>query len=71
MTLSDAKSKEKLTCGFKCDMKNLMNFHPTAQTFENFTSMGSFCQKYMRFGIKKNTEDISSMILNSVKFEKH
>ena len=70
MTLSDANSKEKLTCGFKCDMKNLMNFHPTTQTFENFTSMGSFCQKYMRFGIKKNTEDISFMILKSAKSEK-
>ena len=30
MTLkSDAKFKEKLICGFKYDMRNLVNFHPT------------------------------------------
>ena len=32
MTLkSDAKFEEKLTCGFKCDMRNLVSFHPTTQ----------------------------------------
>ena len=32
MTLkSDAKFKEKLTWGFKYDMRNLINFHPTTQ----------------------------------------
>ena len=32
MTLNiDAKFKEKLTCGFKYDMRNLVNFHPTTQ----------------------------------------
>ena len=51
MTLkNDAKFKEKLTCGFKYDMRNLVNFHPTT---ENFTSMGSFCPKYIRFELKK------------------
>ena len=36
---------------------------------ENFTSMGSFCPKYIRFG-PKNTEELSFMILNSdAKFE--
>ena len=47
MTLkSDTMFKEKLICSFKHDIRNLMNFHPTTQTFKNFTSMGSFCPKY-------------------------
>ena len=70
MTLkSDAKFKEKLTCGFKYDMRNLVNFHPTTQTSENFTSMGYFCPKYIRFELK-NTEELSFMTLSSdAKFE--
>ena len=40
MTLkNDAKFKEKLTCGFKYDMRNIVNFHPTTQKSEN----GSNC----------------------------
>ena len=50
---SDAKFKEKLTCGFKYDMRNLVNFHPTTQKSKNFTSMGYFCPKYMRFELEK------------------
>ena len=50
---TDAKFKEKLTCGFKYDMRNLVNFHPTTQKSGNFTSMGSFCPKYIRFELKK------------------
>ena len=68
MTLkSDAKFKEKLTCGFKYDitMRNLVRFHPTTQKSENFTSIGCFCPKYMRFKRKKNTEELSFMTLNS------
>ena len=70
MTLkSDARFKEKLTCGFKCDMKDLVNFHPTTQKSESFTSMGYLCPKYMRFELK-NTEELSFMTLNSdTKFE--
>ena len=35
MTLKiGAKFKEKLTCGFKYDMMNLVNFHPTTQKSE-------------------------------------
>ena len=50
MTLkSDAKFKEKLVCGFKHDMRNLVNFKPTSQKSENYFSMGSFCPKYTRF----------------------
>ena len=41
MTLkSDVKFKEKLTCSFKHDMRNLVNFHPTTQNFENFILAG-------------------------------
>ena len=54
MTLkSDAKFEEKLTLGSKNDMRNLVNFHPTTQKSKNFTSMGYFCPKYMRFELKK------------------
>ena len=53
MTLkSDAKFKEKLTCGFKYDMRNLVNFHPSTQKWENFTSMGYFCPKYILFQLE-------------------
>ena len=55
--------KEKLTCGFKYDMRNLVNFHPTTQKSENFTPMGYFCPKCMRFELK-NTEELSLMTLN-------
>ena len=50
---SDAKFEKKLILGFKNDMKNLVNFHPTTQKSKNFTSMGYFCPKYMRFELKK------------------
>ena len=54
MTLkSDAKFEEKLTLGFKNDMKNLVNFHPTTQKSKNFTSMDYFCPNHMRFVPKK------------------
>ena len=70
MTLkSDAKFNEKLTCSFKHDIRNLVNFHPTTQKSENFTSMGYFCPKYMRFELK-NTEKVSFMTQdNDAKFE--
>ena len=42
----DAKFKEKLTCGFKYDVRNLVNFHPTTQKSKNFTPMGYLCPKY-------------------------
>ena len=40
-------------CGFKYDMRNLVNFHPTTQKSQNFFSMGSFCPKYLRFDLQK------------------
>ena len=61
---SDAEFKEKLNRGFKYDMKDLVNFYPTTQKSERFTSMGYFCPKYMRFGLK-NTEELYFMTLNS------
>ena len=54
MTLKgDAKFKEKLTCGFKYDMRNLVNIHPTTQKFEDFFSIGSFYPKYTSFELQK------------------
>ena len=50
---SDAKFKEKLTFGFKYDIRNLVNFHPATQNSENLTSMSSFYPKYVRFKRKK------------------
>ena len=50
---SDVKFEEKLTCGFEYDMRDLLNFHPTTQRFENFFLMGSFCPKYTSFKLKK------------------
>ena len=66
---SDAKFKEKLTCGFKYNMINLVIFHPTTQKSEDFTPTGYFCPKYMCSELKKI--QLSFMILNSdEKFEK-
>ena len=54
MTLkTDTKLKEKLTCGFKYDIRNLVNFHPTTEKSEYFTSISFFCPKYIRFELKK------------------
>ena len=67
MTLkNDAKFKEKLTFGFKYDMRNVVNFQPATQKPENLTSMSSFCPKYIKFELK-NTEELSFMTLNSAK----
>ena len=64
------KFEEKLALGFKNDVKGLANFDPTTQKSKHFTSMGYFCPKYMRFELKKSTEESSFMTLNSdAKFE--
>ena len=34
-------------------LTNLVNFHPTTRKSENFTPMGYFCPKYVRFELKK------------------
>ena len=53
VNFKDAKFKEKLTFGFKYDIRNLVNFHPTTQKSKNFILMDYFCPKYMSFEIKK------------------
>ena len=54
MTLKrDTKFKEKLTCGVRHDMSNLVNFHATTQKSENFFPIGSFIPNYTRFEIQK------------------
>ena len=70
MTLkSDAKFKEKLTCGFKYDMKNLVNSHPTTQKSENSLRRALFVQSMQGLSYE-NTEELSFMTLNSdAKFE--
>ena len=50
---SDAKFEEKLTLVSKNGIRNLVNFHPTTQKSKNFTSMGYFYPKYIRFELKK------------------
>ena len=71
MTLKcDVKFKEKPTCSFKYDMRNLVNFHPTTQKSENFFSMGSSFVQSIQGLSYKETEDFSSMTLKSdAKFE--
>ena len=64
MTLkSEAKFEEKLTCGFKCDMRNLVNFYPTTQKSENFFSVAVFVQSIQGLSYK-STEELSFMTLN-------
>ena len=46
-------------------MKNVANSHPSTQKSKHFTSMGYFCPKYARFELKKNTQELSFMPLNS------
>ena len=54
MTLKKyAKFKENLTCGFKRNIKNLVNFQPTTQNYENFFWIAYCCLKYARFEVKK------------------
>ena len=43
---SDAKFRERMTCGFKYDMRNLVSFYSTTQKSGNFFSMGSFYPKF-------------------------
>ena len=69
MTLkSDAKFEEKLNPGSKKDMRNLVNFHQTTQKSKDFTLMGYFCPKYMRFELKKYRRAIFHDTSSDVKF---
>ena len=65
MTLkSDAKFKEKLTCDFKYDMRDLVNFHPTTQKSENFFRWAFFVQSIQSLSYKK-TDYLTFVTLNS------
>ena len=70
MTLkSDPNIREKLTCGFKYNMRNLVKFHPITQKFETFFLRCSFGSKCPRFELQ-NKEELSFMTINSdTKFE--
>ena len=52
---SDAKFEKKTdsSLGSKKELRNLVNFYPTTPKSKNFTSMGYFCPKYMRFELEK------------------
>ena len=71
MTLkSDAKFKEKLTCGLKYDMKNLVNFHTTNEKSKEFGWFSCEQSKISKFALSsdpfvqsirfkwKNTEEL-------------
>ena len=49
----DTEERCKLTLGSEKDMKKLVNFHPTTQKSKNFTLMGYFCPKHLRFELMK------------------
>ena len=53
-----AKFEEELTCHFKIDMRNLMNFDPSTLSLKNFILMSSFSAKYMLLELKKYTRVI-------------
>ena len=70
MTLkSDAKFKEKLTCGFKYDVTNLTNSHPTTQKSEISFQWTLVVQSVQSLS-QKNTEELFFVTLdNDAKFE--
>ena len=54
MTLkSIANFKEKLTFGFKYDIGNLVNFHPTTQKSQKFHFVGLFFSRVYKVWVKK------------------
>ena len=53
MTLkSDTKFEEKLTCGLKHDMGNLVNFHQRTESVKIGTLMESFCPTEKRYDLQ-------------------
>ena len=58
---SDAKFKEKLTCSFKHDMRNLINFHPI-KSLKISPRRALFVQSIKAWD-KKNKEELSLMTL--------
>ena len=43
----DAKFEEKLTCGLENDMRNLANFHQSAEVSKSGLSLGPFVKQKM------------------------
>ena len=60
---SDAKCKEKLTCGFKYDMKDLVNFTQPLRSTKVSLRWAIFVQSISGLSYK-NTEKLSFMTLN-------
>ena len=51
---NDAKCEEELTCRFKTDVRNLLNFDQSTQKVSKIcTLMGCFCPKYIIHELKK------------------
>ena len=50
---SDAKFEGKMKCGFKNDMKNFVNFHPSTQNSENLPFDRLFLFKEYNVSAKK------------------
>ena len=65
MTLkSDVKFKEKLTCDFKYDIRNLVNFYPTIQKSKNLHFDGLLLFKAYKDLDEKNTKELFFMTRN-------
>ena len=52
-TQNDAKFEEELTCQFKTDMRNLLNFDPSTETISKICKISP---KYTVFELKKYSE---------------
>ena len=50
---NDTKTEEKLTCRFKIDMRNLMNFDPSTRKSKNLRFNGFFATKVYNVRAKK------------------
>ena len=61
MTLkNDAKFKEKLTCSFKYDIRNLVNFYPATQKSENLHFDALLMFKAYKDLDERNTKELFS-----------
>ena len=65
MTLkNDEKSEEKLTCHFKINIRNLMNFDSRTRKSQKFyTFMGCFWPNYIMFELKEYFEELCLIAL--------
>ena len=69
-TKGDARFKEKLTCGLKNNIKNLVNFHASNQKSENLHFDQILLPKAYKIFDEKNTEELCFMTLKiDAKFE--